>query len=339
MESSVVPVLPVHNSPDIPLGYGVGAMRSGVLTAAVFVVASACACSQAETQAPASVTRSDAIPADAVKMTPDTDRYPPVLRSDEFEDPIPMPGAINTAGAEDSPFISPDGNTFYLYFTPDLSLAPEQQLVDGVTGIYVSQRAGETWTEPERVWLQDPGKDALDGAETIVGETMYFASAREGYTGINWFTAESRDGAWTDWSSADDLNALAVGELHIVGDELFFHSDRPGGAGGLDIWVATRDGEGWGQPVNLSAINTAGDESRPFVTEDGTELWLTRTYNGTPSVWRSRRVASEWQEPELIVETFAGEASLDRAGDLYFVHHYLRDGVIIESDIYVCYRR
>ena len=56
--------------------------------------------------------RGDSIPDDAVKMTPETDAFPPALHSDEWMQPIPMEGPINTAGAEDAPVIMPDGNTF-----------------------------------------------------------------------------------------------------------------------------------------------------------------------------------------------------------------------------------
>ncbi|NYZ77283.1 hypothetical protein H0O02_03130, partial [Candidatus Micrarchaeota archaeon] len=55
------------------------------------------------------VSREEAIPEDAVKITPETDKIPPELHSDEFEAPVPMSGPINTAGAEDGPFMMPDG--------------------------------------------------------------------------------------------------------------------------------------------------------------------------------------------------------------------------------------
>ena len=42
-----------------------------------------------------------------------------------------------------------------------------------------------------------------------------------------------------------------------------------------------------------------------------------------------------WQEPELILSQFAGEASLDRDGNLYFTHHFFHNGEMIEADIYV----
>ena len=70
--------------------------------------------------------RESKIPADAVKMTPETDAYPPQIHSDEYGEPVPMPGPINTAGAEDSPFILPDGKTFYFVFVPDVRVPVEK---------------------------------------------------------------------------------------------------------------------------------------------------------------------------------------------------------------------
>ncbi len=59
--------------------------------------------------------RAAAIPADAVKVEPGADLFPHILHLDGWEEPVPMPGPANTAGAEDSPFITPDGDE--LWFT------------------------------------------------------------------------------------------------------------------------------------------------------------------------------------------------------------------------------
>lgn len=283
-------------------------------------------------------TRAEAIPADAVKRTPADDLYPPILHSDDFDQPVPLPGPVNTAGAEDSPFIAPDG-TLYFFFTPDVRVPLEEQLLDDVTGIYASRPAGDGWTEPARVWLQDPGLLSLDGCEYTDGETMWFCTAREGLTGLHWFTARWEDGMWTNWEIADFDPAYDVGELHIHGDELYFHSSQPGGIGGLDLWMSTLvDGE-WDVPVNLAQVNAEEDDSRPFLTLDGSELWFTRWYQGTPALFRSYRTDEGWSEPELIVSQFAGEPTLDAAGNLYFVHHFYDNGVMLEADIYIAYRR
>jgi hypothetical protein len=281
--------------------------------------------------------RESKIPIDAVKMTPENDANRPTLHSDEWFDPIPLPYQINTAGAEDSAFILPDGNTLYFFFTPDVSVPVEEQVLDGVTGIYVSEQQNGSWGTPKRVLLQEPGKLALDGAECIQGSTMWFVSAREGFTGLHWFTAELLDEEWTDWENADFDPSYEVGELHITADmsTLYFHSSRHGGKGGLDIWVSQKVNNEWLEPENVVIVNSAGNEGWPFVTQDGNELWFSRDYG----VWRSRNVAGNWTEPECIISNLAGECSLDSAGNIYFTHHFYVNSTMIEADIYVAYRK
>lgn len=65
--------------------------------------------------------RESLIPASQVKILPGSDAYLPRSETEEYEDPIPLPYPINTAGAEDSAFIMPDGNTLYFFFTPDVN--------------------------------------------------------------------------------------------------------------------------------------------------------------------------------------------------------------------------
>jgi len=287
--------------------------------------------------------RLTAIPQNAVKMTPETDLHPPILHSTEWENPVPLSSEINTAGGEDSPFIMPDGNTLYFFFTPDVGIPAENQVTDGVTGIYVSRKQNGVWTRAERVILQDFGKLALDGAQFVQDNTMWFASAREGYTGVNLFTAEFKDGKWTNWQYAGDkLNKeYEVGEMHITsnGNEMYFHSARAGGKGQSDVWVTRRVNGEWQLPENVNIVNTSETEGWPFVSEDGNELWFLRWYMGSPAIYRSKKVNQAWSEPELILSQFAGEPSLDIHGNLYFVHHYFNQSRMVEADIYVAYRK
>lgn len=54
------------------------------------------------------------------------------------------------------------------------------------------------------------------------------------------------------------------------GKTLYFSSNRPGGSGGNDIWKVTiEENDTYGEPENLgSTINTPGNESFPFITDD-----------------------------------------------------------------------
>jgi len=278
------------------------------------------------------------------------DAQPPVLSAGfaaDFYDPVPMEAPITTAGAEDSPFITPDGNNFYFFFTADMNIPVNQQLFDRVTGIYWSQKVGGTWTEPQRVWLNYYDDPSLDGAETVLGNTMWFASVRDGVEReIDIYSAELVDGRWSNWTNlGEPLNvAYQVGELHLSadGNEVYFHSEIAGGYGGMDIWVTSKVNGEWQTPENVAAVNTADGEGWPYLSEDGNELWFTRNSGGIPlGIFRSVKVNGQWQTPQLVVSGLAGEPTLDREGNLYFVHHYYDDTAkkIWEADIYVCRRR
>lgn len=289
--------------------------------------------------APIVVDREGMIPQDAVKITVATDVHPLEVKSSDYETPVALPYPVSTAGAEDSAFITPDGKTLYFFFTPDVRVPVEKQLLDGVTGIYVSHKQNNGWSNPERVWLQEPGKLSLDGCEFVQNNEMWFCSAREGYTGVNLFTAELKNGVWSGVTYVGDklMKEYQVGEMHITadGNELYFHSQRPGGKGGLDIWVSTKQNGEWQEPENIEAVNTNGSEGWPFLTQDGNELWISKDYG----LWRSEKVNGEWTKPELMISPLAGEASLDNEGNVYFTHHYYEGDAMLEADIFVAYKK
>lgn len=285
-------------------------------------------------------TRESQIPADAIKVSPETDINPPKSMSDEYYDPVPVSGYVNTAGAEDSAFVIPDGSILYFFFVPDIRVPVEEQILDPTVGIYLSKNTNGVWSEPIRVVLQNEGKLAMDGCEFVQGDVMYFCSAREGYTGLHWFKAQFFDGKWQNWVDVDSFlktDEFETGELHISsnGNELYFHSARSGGKGGLDIWVSKMVNGEWSEPINIEIVNSEFDEGWPALSPDGNELWFSKSYG----VWRSKRVYGEWQDPELMFSPLCGEPSVDEFGSVYFTHHFFDGDVMIEADIYVAFKK
>ena len=66
--------------------------------------------------------------------------------------------------------------------------------------------------------------------------------------------------------------------LNQDGSLLYFASNRPGGKGGMDLYVSQRTGNTWTAPRNLgSMINSPGNEVSPFV--DGTDLLFASDYH------------------------------------------------------------
>ena len=320
----------------------IAAAAIAVVVALVVVIAALSALSTNDAGTPS---RYEIIPDDAVKMLPQSDLYPPILHSDEWSMPVPMPGAINTAGAEDSPFISPDGNRFFFFFTPDVSVPAEKQLVDKVTGIWWCTKVNGSWTEPEKIILHDDV--SLDGAEFVLGDTMWFASVRVGnLKEIDYYTAQFEDGVWGDVQNAgEQLNVeYDIGEMHITsdGDTMYFHTGEWSSDNDMDIYMMDRTTEGWSEPVEVPDINTDSIEGYPFISADGNELWYTgpsKLGHPGPALYRAIKDGTGWGEAEEIVSSFAGECTMDAEGNLYFVHHYFDEDMnMIEADIYVAYK-
>ncbi|NOY99847.1 MAG: hypothetical protein GXP40_11730 [Chloroflexi bacterium] len=295
-----------------------------------------------------SPSRHASLPAGAVKSTPADDAWPPIA-GPGWSPPAPLEGPVNTPGGEDSPFIAPDGETFYFFFTPDVNIPAEKQLLDGVTGIWMAGRSGDGWGEPQRVALAPPGELHLDGCPFVLGSQMIFCTIRESSGGMALYEAVWQNDTWTDWHAWEEIDQdYQVGEMHITADgqELYFASKRPGGLGGFDLWVSPRTGDTWGEPVNLGAtVNTSGDENRPFVSADGAELWFdaaSRAGKPGPAVYRAlRQPDGSWGQAEEVISQFAGEPNLSADGQtMYFVHHYFTPDMsrMLEADIYVTQR-
>jgi len=293
-----------------------------------------------------------AIPSTAIKVIPSNDTHAPVVHSSLWRQPIPMPGPINTAGAEDSPFITSNGTWFFFFFTPDVKVPPEKQLIDGVTGMWWCQKVGGEWTSPTKINLCDDV--SLDGAECVFGTTMWFASVRAGNFGeVDVYSAEYEDGEWSDVENVgEQLNEeYDIGEFHMMedGDTFYFHTGNFDAGGSMDLWVTHKiessSSVSWSTPTPLAELNTAGNEGYPYVTPDGNELWFTRMTSlpgyGGPAIFRSiKQPNGSWGPAEEIISNFAGEPTLDADGNIYFVHHfYSASNEMIEADIYVAYKQ
>ena len=95
--------------------------------------------------------------------------------------------------------------------------------------------------------------------------------------------------------------------LHPDGKTLYFASDKPGGYGGVDLYMSQRElGGSWGTPVNLGPkINTTGDEMFPFLADDGTLYFASNGHLGlggldvfSSSMIKTGNKMTNWTEPE-----------------------------------------
>jgi len=101
------------------------------------------------------------------------------------------------------------------------------------------------------------------------------------------------------------------------GLSLYFASDRPGGQGNYDIWVAKRasPGDAWSEPVNLGpAVNTPDSEAFQSVSADGLELYFTRGgHRGGNYVALRSSPQEPWQTPVKLNVAINSETAEDWA--------------------------
>lgn len=151
--------------------------------------------------------------------------------------------------------------------------------------------------EPARP-LVLPGESADDAYEPRVspdGTMLVFVRRRAG-TNADLFV--SRVQAYARWSEPQPLAAINTPadelgpEFAPDAQSLYFYSDRPGGLGGYDIWVATRDGDSFTSPINLGpTINTPYNEYAPAWLPDSSCLYFA---SNRPKPGESRADSPAW---------------------------------------------
>ena len=125
-----------------------------------------------------------------------------------------------------------------------------------------------------------------EGAATLSdrGDLMIFTRCRYDKSkdlGTELLVANQSRGDWSEPTLLElvgDSLIAAHPSLSSDGTTLYFVSDRPGGYGGKDIWMAKGKGNSFDKPVNLGPeINTPGDEMFPCIRENG-ELYFSSNY-------------------------------------------------------------
>ncbi len=170
-------------------------------------------------------------------------------------------------------------NTLYFTTTNEKVSGENKSEITGM-------KKGDIWMSKknEKGEWQRPGPvegelntDADEGIISISpdGQTMYLTVAKRSETSstsVEIHTSRRSDASWSASQKFEILNdtITAVGHPAVSpdGTYLYFSSDMPGGYGGLDIWRINLIDRG-GSLENLGPqINTAGDESFPYVRSD-----------------------------------------------------------------------
>jgi outer membrane protein OmpA-like peptidoglycan-associated protein/tetratricopeptide (TPR) repeat protein len=235
---------------------------------------------------------------DKIKKDEDYNRAIELLNYSNFfleitKNPVPFTPrvveGISTPEDEYLPILSPD-NQMALYTREVKVLADKNALVQAPrmkeTFMFSMQEEDGSFTEGEPMPAPFNISDNEGGATlTADNNTLYYTICKyekgKNYLNCDIWVSENVGGEWTQVRNAGSaINLPGSWESQPTispdGQTLYFVSDRNGGYGAYDIWVASRDDKGnWSQPVNAGPmINSAGNEKSPFLHPDGHTLYF-----------------------------------------------------------------
>jgi len=228
-----------------------------------------------------------------------------------------MGEGINSRLDEYAPSITSDGKTLIYTSRRDNTTSPPDKAGKNIDvkgdykffeDIYISHYEAQHghWSDCENL----PGEVNTvfhDGVLSVVpdGSGIYVYKNNTENAGDIYFSKRQDDGTYkaaellpkTINSSFFESSASQTAD----GSKLYFISERQGGLGLGDIYVASKVGTGWGKPVNLGEmINTKGDEKFVFIHPNGKTLFFASNGHlglGSYDIFKSEFVNGVWTKP------------------------------------------
>ena len=236
----------------------------------------------------------DSVPGDVQAINGmDACRYSPEWEENPSRYVVNVVRELNSKSNDYSPaFVGGKDNEIILSSTRENSTGKRESAISGeeygdlFRSEYKIQK--QKWDTPELIdesgminSEDDEGAVALSAG----GDMMIFTRARYDKTlnlGTELYSAKMSRGDWAEPILIDLLgDSLIAAHPALSTDEdvLYFVSDRPGGFGGKDIWMAQKEGSEYSKILNMGdKVNTPGNEVFPTVDWDG-NLYFSSDYH------------------------------------------------------------
>jgi len=189
------------------------------------------------------------------------------------------------------------------------------------------------------------------------GLELYFCSNRPGGYGNVDIWVSRRITTKDDWEMPVNLGSTVNGtasegspSISANGLELFFNSNRAGGLGNRDLYVARRatTHDAWGEPFNLGPlVNMSSADYAPSLSTDGLTLYFDSNRSGgygTGDIWLTTRATLDdpWSEATNLgstVNTGAQEISPCISADgLWLLFRSWKSGGLGNCDLWLSTR-
>jgi len=225
----------------------------------------------------------------------------------------PLGKAINTNKyVENYPVVSDDEQTIVFTkgtknnFSTDVQIDmndPDYQM----DSLYFTRKINGNWSPVINItkMLSSRYDKMVPTSLSADGNTLYFVIDKNDNGDI--YTSNYKNGTWSKGKKLNGNIDTRFWESHacvsVDGKALYFTSDRPGGYGGMDIYVSYKDADGnWGKAINLGpTINTEYDEETPFILDDNKTLYFSSQGHysmGGFDIFHSRLMSNnKWSTP------------------------------------------
>lgn len=216
--------------------------------------------------------------------------------------------------------------------------------------IFTSKRNGEKWARAANIGPTINTKFNDSNLAFSPDGKMLFVYKDEG-NGDIYLTERNKDGSWGELNALPGLinSSYRESSVSITGDGkyLYFASERPGGYGGSDVYVCTKDSRGeWVKVKNLGpTINTEFDEDGPFIDYNQKTLYFSskgRKGMGGYDIFKTELLnidKMEWTEPENVgypINSPDDELFITGSKDgKHWYYSSVRDDGMGYSDIYI----
>ena len=183
------------------------------------------------------------------------------------------PGIISTGYHESKIIFSPDGNEAYYNM---------MHLTHRYNAIIFRKKENGKWSLPQVVSFSGKFRDANPFFSSD-GNRLYFTSDRPlnsdtGPGNFDIWIAEKLGNGWSEPLNLGEIintDKTDVDPCVTSNNNLYFSSNRDGGFGLHDIYIARYENGEYKKPENLGdSINSAGFESNPYVSPDESYMIL-----------------------------------------------------------------
>ena len=232
-------------------------------------------------------------------------------RFGEWSAPVNLGSLVNSPFDDISPHVSKNGLSLYFAST---------RTADSFGGedIWISRRAtdGDPWGMAVNVGpMINASSNERAPALSRDGHFLFFNSDRPGGFGgsdiwVSWRAHIHDDFGWEEpvnLGAAINTAAFEGGAAFLESDgagrpQLYFVSNRPGGAGMQDIYVSTMSGGWFGPSVRVAELSSQHSDLSPAIRHDGLEILIGSNRPGTlglNDLWVATRrtIFDVWSDP------------------------------------------